>query len=1389
MRIEHQKNVYYLDLSKNLYRGYIETSIIRDINERSIIYNIRHLEIEEVVIISELNSIEANFEYLSDSNNKIKIKIMDSFIECIFKIRIKFRPSKDNPAILWYKPVNIKDKHKELIACNNSSPISPYIDTITTVEMYYIIPNTEEIKVVSSGIFKSIKEEDKTIIYLYSCHSNPKNLMFSVGTYDQCDIFNDNDKRKVFTPFIMENDYSEVQSDLQALIKYIEGFTKTQELSTCNIVFSLINVEDCVSKNMIVLKYTLLPSGKDIEMAYVLKRILAECLSKQVYYFLNLTFHDAWIYVGFSGYLSDYCIRYLLGNNEFLYNYFEDKEYVVQEDVLEYPLFYTFRKEEDIDSEFFKKKSRLVFHSMEANLSFAFIQKISDELIQHSCSFINNLNNNNMNVNNNMNANIINTNNTINNTDNNVNISFDDAINESNLSAIINFNDTNNYNNINNSGNNINNIANIKNTNNLNDILNNTNINNNLSTNNTIINKNNINKNNVNSVEKSFTLQFIKIVKDSTGKDLKSFFDFYVFKPGLATIKLQFQIFKKKNTVKVMASYTPTSLLPGANKKIQNNVEIKSVELEGIFDHSIPFGAESTFIYHTRTKKKKKEDEEETMPLLYIRVDPKRLDLFKYTVEQPDYMQIEQLQDKSVIGQLEAIQSLGNKPTLSSAEALERLLDNSHTFYKIRIKTALILRNIKIDEYDGLQRIIQYFIRTRCVPNSTILKSNEFGLISYFIQKHLVSCISNINFKDENLISNSKLTYSFLENILKFNDNSLSQFEDSWYISNVINLYSLHCCFLLCYNSPSFESEQIIRSNFNSNVSLKDCLSELERFRISDMVFPSNNNIITKICILSLIRLAFYKKITINKNTLEPLCLYPNIYSVRLVAIEGMLLLYPSSVSFILKIAFSETSFMAFEILKILHKIIQLNIYYNNNDTSLTNLLIDSIANCMADFIKISKKFTDHIKILSLIKKIQAFIDGKYIKVSEYSSYIISKYDYSKEENNRILILKTTSSTKKLKIANFLNLKVAAFEESHILRLPRIRNFKSKIFKDISQAINLKIKLNPGKFLVKNINNTLIRFKFKKAIRKSDISLILINKYREKAQRMDECITKGKDIGFFPWSPLSSSLILEKAIENNVSYVEIYKEIEKSLVYVLSFNLIANKTYQTAKAIYTYMERLFFDISFVKTKITPLSSEVRDLCRGFLEKLKENPIYSVFLYPVDTTELKNYVDIVRYPISLYEIESRLSEYKSLEAFLYSIERIHINCLRYNDSRSEIVKIANKLKDEIDLIFHSNNTVESIGNQWSKPNDNKLDTKNVIREIIEKYNVENLLDCISVDNIRSWGDLENELVELKKKYTRSSHNGKIVIASIKSIREELKNWFLYDGNKVIMLPEE
>ena len=91
--------------------------------------------------------------------------------------------------------------------------------------------------------------------------------------------------------------------------------------------------------------------------------------------------------------------------------------------------------------------------------------------------------------------------------------------------------------------------------------------------------------------------------------------------------------------------------MTSSNRSYTGNILLKTIEIEGTFDHTISSSNENSFVSRAKMKKKE-EGEEDIMPLLFKRADPKRECLFEYIIH------LEQLSEKNVIGQLEAIDSL-----------------------------------------------------------------------------------------------------------------------------------------------------------------------------------------------------------------------------------------------------------------------------------------------------------------------------------------------------------------------------------------------------------------------------------------------------------------------------------------------------------------------------------------------------------------------------------------------------------------------------------------------------------------------------------------------------------------------------------------------------------
>lgn len=1407
MKIRAQKNVYYVDLNKNLYRGYLETQVARASSERILEYCSRHHVIDEVAVLG--SDVCLSIEYVkrpvsstaskaecraatdlddqslrnsdgtiidNDCVDSFLIKFPEDFTNTSFTLRIVFHPTPKNPDIHWYIPVGPKDKQKEIVAFgastysheHSSSSTVPYVDAVVNYELIYIVPNTEDVRVVSSGTFHAIREEDKNIIYSYKATAHASRLVFAIGTYDQTDIFGDGDPRRVLVPANW-SDLSDIQGDLQCIIRFIEGFVKTETLGSVSVLFTMIETQIVSYSDVIVCNASFLSGSTDIEPAYRLKRLLCNALSSCIFGLFEWSPLDSWVPAGLIGYVSDHAIRALLGSNEFLWAYKTDKDYVLSNDVLEPPLFYTARKPIAVHSRFFQTKSRLVFHCLEAQLSVAFLQKIADEVIATKSQ-------------------------------EGVHIRHSTSSDDPNRQTAP--------------------------------------------------------AGPTAASRGCFTATLMKIVKETTGKDMRPFFDTYVFAPGLLRIRLTLQIHRKKNMVKVVMNQTPTSLLKGCNKRYSGALLLKAIEAEGSFDHDVVVDGENTFFYHTRAKKKRREEEEEAMPLLFVRADPKRECLFDIVVEQPDYMHVEQLLERNVVGQLEAIDSLVSKPTIPTCEALERVLDSNHVFYRIRARLCHVLRSIEIEGYNGLQRLIQYFVRTRCVPNSTVIKGNEFGLISYFIQKHLVKAIAQdlSNTSADDL----KLVVAFLENILKFNDNSLSSFDDAWYLATVINCLS-RTVVRLC------------RSN-NTAVGgiLSHCLDEIERLRILDTVFPSNGNVITRACLISLVRFSHNGLVLLRKDTLVSLSLYPNITSIRLVAIEGLFVLFQDSFCDVLGSVLSDSSCFIYEVLKIILRI--LKIFSKNMDGSgrpveLGSKERESVCRrsepAGSDFVStlrgdralgllrtIFRLHCRNIFIRDCLEDVLLFAEGRYVRNGEFSALVIAGFNNAKEETVRNVVLETAGRARTIRLSSLNTLRERLLSAEGIVRLPRSKR-QVPCTASIAPHTPCRVRLPVTHFVPKNIDGVIFKLKIPQrriVYRKADVPALLISKVREHhaASYLDDFIRRVRPTNFFEWVPLPFKRIQEQCVAlerssrekgqghgvpsylcpeedknrmvdgentNNLSSYtlsNVYWVIERSLIYVLSYASFKGKMYFAAKVIFNLIERLVFAHAFIQPSVVPMSVEMRACCDAFLEVLIAEPGFAPFVPPVDHSELRNYLDIVRVPACLSDVRARMDTFLSYDAFIIAVDRIYRNCLSFNNAESDIASAARRLRATVDAFkiqilrrIVAENTREGHrvvedANGVDVCNFDRKNTENLSVELRDSYLVlETIISSVNEEghfseliadlrNMGSWGDLETALTGIRRRYSRYSVNGKACMNGVKEIKRLITAWFSVENGRVLCI---
>ena len=95
----------------------------------------------------------------------------------------------------------------------------------------------------------------------------------------------------------------------------------------------------------------------------------------------------------------------------------------------------------------------------------------------------------------------------------------------------------------------------------------------------------------------------------------------------------------------------------------------------------------------------------------------------------------------------------------------------------------------------------------------------------------------------------------------------------------------------------------------------------------------------------------------------------------------------------------------------------------------------------------------------------------------------------------------------------------------------------------------------------------------------------------------------------------------------------------------------------------------------------------REDAKKILNNLKKNPNAIWFLEPVDWKGLglKDYLDVVKVPMDLGTVSSKLASYENMDAFWSDVDLIWTNCMKYNADGSEVFVMAENMKRETDKL--------------------------------------------------------------------------------------------------------
>ncbi|KAM3578379.1 hypothetical protein VKS41_009125 [Umbelopsis sp. WA50703] len=298
----------------------------------------------------------------------------------------------------------------------------------------------------------------------------------------------------------------------------------------------------------------------------------------------------------------------------------------------------------------------------------------------------------------------------------------------------------------------------------------------------------------------------------------------------------------------------------------------------------------------------------------WIRLDAEFEWICTIKFEQPDYMWAAQLtKDWDVVAQYEALEALKTMPSPMTSTSLLRAIMDQRCFYRIRMQAATALARCAMPDLNwvGLLQLTKIFQTKYCFPPHNedafvdpvlpmvqcIPRPNNFSnFVDYFVQKAIVAAFALI--RDENGLCPQPVCKLLLD-LLKYNDNTGNELEDSYYVCALINALG-DALLPISAVDPDLTDPKGKRF-------VEAAIAEIERYRTRDIVIPSYHNIVTVNC------LEVYTGLMLSGLMKTDLALfmnysrYGNFEDIRMVAFDSILLLCGLSDNTILKYMFDIT--------------------------------------------------------------------------------------------------------------------------------------------------------------------------------------------------------------------------------------------------------------------------------------------------------------------------------------------------------------------------------------------------------------------------------------------------------------------------------------------------
>lgn len=235
----------------------------------------------------------------------------------------------------------------------------------------------------------------------------------------------------------------------------------------------------------------------------------------------------------------------------------------------------------------------------------------------------------------------------------------------------------------------------------------------------------------------------------------------------------------------------------------------------------------------------------------WIRMDADFEWICRIQVQMKGYMFVSQLQqDRDVVAHIESVQQMSIYPPtpLVSSFLIRTVMDRRY-FHGVRTLAARCLAKHATEETNflGFFHLKKAFEELFCLPDqdSRMARPNDFSTISeYYLQCAIIEAMANI--RDENGYA-PRETKEFLLEKLRFNDNSVNDYSDAYYISRLMKAVCTAVAARPLHQADDAElSYDARQEQIDTHTVEQNCLAEIDRFRRMDEWTDSYQNLYSR---------------------------------------------------------------------------------------------------------------------------------------------------------------------------------------------------------------------------------------------------------------------------------------------------------------------------------------------------------------------------------------------------------------------------------------------------------------------------------------------------------------------------------------------------------------